>query len=48
MSEESGAASSRAFANAAPAEETGIRWTGNVGADLRRDEQCQFDSVGRV
>lgn len=38
-----------AFANGAagaPAEETGIRWTGNVGADLRRDEQCQFESVG--
>lgn len=26
--------------------EDGIKWSGNVGQDLRRDEQCLFDSVG--
>lgn len=29
-----------------PGEETGIRWSGNVGAELRRQEQCLFDTVG--
>ena len=26
--------------------EPGLRWSGNVGDDLRREEQCLFDSVG--
>lgn len=34
--------------NGASNVDSGLRWSGNVGDDLRRDEQCLFDSVGSV
>lgn len=34
--------------NSSSSAEPGLRWSGNVGNDLRREERCLFDSVGSV
>lgn len=28
-----------------PGDDSGIRWSANVGSDLRRNEKCLFDTV---